>query len=278
MFRFTLSAILLAAASGPVWAQAAPTVPPPDLEIAEGPQSSRVRGATAGNGGWLYADSTTVAAPGQAALLSRFTLSNGDSPTRPFASNLGSPGAMLEVGGEIGLLPGLSVQAVGVQGESYSTSASATGAVAGLRWSVLPSSFLHTHLVLSGGWLHELNDNANGTWARVAFGWDSGALRTQVAVHGEHVFAPGRDGLDVMVTAGASLRVLDWLRAGVEYVGQDLEETFDAEAEGGARHLLGPTATVSLLQEKLSLVAGPAVVLAPEGTRMLGRMALSYAF
>ena len=33
-------------------------------------------------------------------------------------------------------------------------------------------------------------------------------------------------------------------RAGVEYVGQDLEETFRDAAEGGARHFLGPIASV----------------------------------
>jgi hypothetical protein len=210
-------------------------------------------------------------------VLSRFTFSGGDSPTRPFAANLASRGAMLEAGGEFGLLPGLALQAVGVQGES-ANGTSASGAVAGLRYSVLPRSFTQTQLVVSGGWLHELNNRSNGAWGKVALGWESGALRTQVAVHGEHVFNSGRDGVDLMVTAGASLRVLTWLRAGVEYVGQDLEETFGDEAEGGARHMVGPTVAVALLQEKLSLVAGPALAFAPEGNRVLGRMALSYSF
>ena len=48
-------------------------------------------------------------------------------------------------------------------------------------------------------------------------------------------------------------------RAGVEWVGQDLEETFGDEAEGGARQFIGPTAALQLLQDRLTIVAGPSV-------------------
>jgi hypothetical protein len=246
----------------------------PDLEVSLGTPPAR---GQAGNGGWLFSDSTRVPSPGSAAVITRLTYSASDSPTRPFASNVGSPGTMAELGGELGLLPGLSLQAVGVQGTSFKTGATASGAIAGMRYSLLPAGW-NTQVVVSGGWLHELNARSNGAWGRVQLGWERGALRTSVAVHGEHVFNTGRDGVDLMVTAGASLRMLEWLRAGVEYVGQDLEETFGDEAEGGARHMVGPTAALTLLQDKLSVVAGPAVAFAPEGRKLLGRMALSYAF
>ena len=60
-----------------------------------------------------------------------------------------------------------------------------------------------------------------------------------------------------MVQAGASYRVAGAFRAGVEYVGQDLEESFSAGAEGGARHFVGPIASMQLLDNRFTVVAGP---------------------
>jgi hypothetical protein len=97
-------------------------------------------------------------------------------------------------------------------------------------------------------------------------------------VHGQHTFADGRDPLDVMVDLGASYRVAGTFRAGVEYVGQDLEESFSPGAEGGARHFLGPIASLQLLSDRLTLVAGPSIGLTVRSPDFLGRLALAYAF
>jgi hypothetical protein len=81
-----------------------------------------------------------------------------------------------------------------------------------------------------------------------------------------------------MVQLGASYRVYGPFRAGVEYVGQDLEETFSPEAEGGARHLVGPIASLQLLESRLSLVSGPAVGLTSTSPTFVYRLAASYGF
>jgi hypothetical protein len=234
---------------------------------------------TPGNGGWAFADSSHLPDQLQAAAVSRFTYSSSTSPSRPFASNLASPGGMAEVGGELGLTSWMSAQAVGVLGKDYQTNSGATGAVAGLRFSLFPRAWTHTQLVLNTGWLHELTGK-DGVYGRVQLAAEFGRLRTQLSAHGEHVFTEGRDSVDFMLTAGVSMRLLSWLRLGLEYVGQDLEGEFDPqEAEGGSRHLLGPTVALSLLREKLSIVGGPAFALGTgTSSRVIGRMAVSYAF
>jgi hypothetical protein len=81
-----------------------------------------------------------------------------------------------------------------------------------------------------------------------------------------------------MLQAGASYRVVSWFRAGVEWVGQDLEEAFDDGAEGGARMFVGPTGAFQLLQDRLSIVAGPSVGLSSGSPKLLGRLAVAYGF
>ena len=225
---------------------------------------------------WLYNDSTRLPAPGRAIALMRATYGSG-SPTRAFSSNLGTAGAMLELGGEIGLFQGVSAIAIGTQAQDSSGS-SQTGGMAGLRWSVLPRSIRSTQLVVSGGVLRELQGNG-GAWGRLSLGHDEGPTRLAVSVHAEKIFSAGRDGADFMVSAGATTRVYRALRAGIEYVGQDLEGVLDdEEAEGGARHIIGPVLSVALWDQRISLVGGPAVVLGAAQNRVLGRLALSCQF
>jgi hypothetical protein len=92
------------------------------------------------------------------------------------------------------------------------------------------------------------------------------------------VFWPGRDPLDVMAELGASYRIVEAFRLGVEYVGQDLEESFSPGAEGGARHFLGPVASLQLIDERMSIVAGPAIGLSSTSPSFVGRVAVSYGF
>jgi hypothetical protein len=227
---------------------------------------------------WLYVDDATIAAPGQALAISRFTYTSaGASVTRPFATNLAAPGAVMEVGGEVGLLPRLSLAATGVGGESGSASVVGVGGTAALRLSLLPMSWTHTHAVASVGYLRELA-GANGAWARFTIAHDISRLRLATTVHAEHVFAAGRDDLDMMVMAGASYRVYGALRAGVEYVGQDIEESLDTQAEGGVRHFIGPNVSFVALGDRLSLALGPSVGLSYGSPKVLGRMGLAYSF
>jgi hypothetical protein len=178
----------------------------------------------------------------------------GDSLTRPFAGNVAAPGALLEAGGEVGIGRGWSAVALGAQAEDAGGS-SRTGALLGVRYSLLPETVRATQLVLSGGVLRELQGRG-GAWARAALGHDEGRARLAVSVHGERIFDGARDAVDVMVTAGASFRLVESLRAGLEYVGQDLEGMVDDDAEGGARHIVGPMLAATLWNERLTLVGG----------------------
>jgi len=232
-----------------------------------------------GNGGWMFAQSSELPASGQVAVNSRFTYSQSGNPARPFVNDLGSPGGMLEVGGEVGVTNWMSFQASGVLGNSYVSNAGSTGAVAGLRFGLLPREWKHVQAVLGGGWVHELS-GGNGAFGNLQLGVEYGRVRGQVTGHVEHIFATGRDAVDIMLTAGASVRVVSWLRLGVEYVGQDLEGQFDpAEAEGGPRHLIGPTVGLSFVDDKLSIVGGPAFVIGGlNPNSVIARAAVSYAF
>jgi hypothetical protein len=71
---------------------------------------------------------------------------------------------------------------------------------------------------------------------------------------------------------------VSWFRAGVEWVGQDLEETFEGGGDGGARHFVGPTAAVQLLQDRLTIVGGPSIGLSNGSPNVLGRLAVAYGF
>jgi hypothetical protein len=241
---------------------------------------------------WLYLDDAKVPAPLSVIAMTSVSYAHvGASPTRldappykGFAGNTATQGSLLSLGGEVGLLPGVSVMALGQTGIVGDGSGPNVGALAGVRFQLLPPSIEGAHLVASAGYLREAwalpgqGGGGNGGWAQVAFSGDIDRLRLGASVHGEHVFAAGRDGLDLMVQLGASYRVAGAFRAGVEYVGQDLEELAADAAEGGARHFIGPTASLRLLGDQLAIVGGPSVGLSERSPSVLGRVAVSYGF
>jgi len=216
-----------------------------------------------------------------------------------FAGNTAQPGGTTIITGELGVLPRLSVLGsvmVGFGGSGGVPSAD-VGGTAGLRYQVLPSSFTHTHLVISGGyireaynppvydddknpaaWLPGQSGGVNAGYVQVAMSGDIGRLRLGGTFHGQHTFADGRDPLDIMVDLGASYRVAGTFRAGIEYVGQDLEETFSPAAEGGPRHFLGPVASLQLWHDRLTIVGGPSVGLSYISPDFVARVAASVAF
>lgn len=270
---------------------------------------------------WLYGDDARVPAPLVLVASSSLSYTDiGNSPTRVsfpqpnvadcvnasggeqrcyagFAGNTAQPGGALLIGGELGLLPRISVQGNVLVGISSGTGVPSpnAGGTASLRVSVFPDSWNNAHLVLSGGYIREawggpvFNDD-NHTWLpgsphgddgmffQIATSGDVGRLRLAGMVHGEHIFSTGRDPLDFMVDLGVTYRVLGSLRAGLEYVGQDLEETFSPGAEGGARHFLGPIASLQLFRDRLTLVAGPSLGLSSGSPDFVARAAASYGF
>jgi hypothetical protein len=225
---------------------------------------------------WLYSDDATIPAPLHAVVQMRGTYTSaGDrSVTRPFASNVSARGGLAEIGGVVGLLPLLSIEATGVMGFGDGLSG---GMVGGLRFAPLAMTRSGFRLVIGGGYLRDRSAD-NGVYGRVAASYDVGRLRVATMAHGEHVFGVGRDALDLLVTAGASVRVVGPVRAGVEYVGQDLEELGADAAEGGARHFVGPVLSFDMLDHKLMFAGGPAAGLSYSSPRVVGRLSLAYAF
>ena len=222
--------------------------------------------------GWLYLDDPTTPGPLTVVAHTQATYTSA-SADRAFAFDTGRPGAVLEAGADVGLLSWLSLTASGYGGGERGRA----GAVAGVRVSLLPRSAT-THLVLAGGAMREMSA-AVGVWGSATFEQDLGRARLASTVRAVHSFAAGRDAADVMVTAGASYRLAGPLRGGVEWVAQELEGLLDdEEAEGGVRHFLGPSASVELLDRRLSVVVGPAFGLSSGAPPLIGRMSVAYLF
>lgn len=194
---------------------------------------------------------------------------------RGFASNVAMPGGSIQMGAEVGLVSQrLSVEASAFEGGRFDT----FGAMAGVRLSLLPTSWTTTHAVVSGGYVKELY-SGNGAWGRLALSQDIDRVRLATTFHAQHVFVDGRDAVDVMVMLGANIRLSSIVRLGVEYVAQDLEAARDpSEAEGGMKHFLGPSASFALLHDRLTLGVGPAAGLSKTSPQLVGRFALAYAF
>ncbi len=127
---------------------------------------------------------------------------------------------------------------------------------------------------LMAGTLREGTSGAYGTWLRAAGSWESGRLLVEMNAYAESVFATGRDALDYAIMAGTSWHLLDWLRAGAEYVGQDLEEMGTSGAEGGARQAVGPSVAVSLDRGRYQLVAATLFGLGAQSPAAIVRVGL----
>jgi hypothetical protein len=124
------------------------------------------------------------------------------------------------------------------------------------------------------------------TWTRATATRDVGAARFTTTVRATHALAAGRDPLDVMVIASATYRVQGPVRAGIEYVGQDVEAGLDGDGDGGMRHFLGPIIAIDL-PRRFALVFGPAVSIAPPAplspttsaqTPIVARLGVGYSF
>jgi hypothetical protein len=222
---------------------------------------------------WLYLDDPSLPPPLRMVGFARATHTRDESPTRPFAANVSRPGGIVEAGGEVGVLPRLAVAASGFGGGDQP----GFGALAGLRLEPFAELSTTTHAVVSGGYLRELN-GGDGAWLRLAVSQDIARLRLGATVHGEHVFAAGRDAIDVLVIAGASYAIAGPLRAGLEYIAQDLEESLGDEAEGGMRQFLGPQIALELLDKRLSIVGGPAFGVGPRSPAFTGRLSVAYLY
>lgn len=231
---------------------------------------------------WLYSVDPAAPAAGHAVA----GLGVGYAPIdtgvgRPFAADLAHAGAVFDVSAEVGLARFASVVGQGLMAGQGGGQVSA-GAMLGVSLHPWPVMGGPVDVAVSGGYLRELG-GANGAWGRVAVAGDVRALRLTASALGEHVVATrldgaqGRDGIDLVMTTGASYELWQVLRVGAEYVVQDLEGAWEPdEAEGGIRHFVG--ATVGMHLGRAQLGAGPAFGLSPNSPRYLGRLAASYSF
>lgn len=96
-------------------------------------------------------------------------------------------------------------------------------------------------LAAGGGVQHEAG-GTNVLLSRVVVGTGNESWTSQGNVVLQKALAPDRDAVDLLLTAGVARRVTGRASIGVEGIGEDLEGFWDpAEAEGGARLLVGPS-------------------------------------
>jgi hypothetical protein len=113
----------------------------------------------------------------------------------------------------------------------------------------------------------------------IATTFEYGRFAATFNLRGIHYFANGRDPLDLYITAGASIRTTRWLRLGVEYVGEELEEKeVLTGTDGGNRNYVGPSAAVFLAQGKVRINATGGAVLSAIGNGPMARGSIAYLF
>ncbi len=242
------------------------------------PSSSQAQGGLGPDPAFAYLVDPSLPEPLSAAARLGAAYATTDSATRPLAADIRRGGWVNDVGLEFALH-----ERVGVEGTFLLTPPRAPGADAGwagrggLRALLTDPSSRSVRVALIGGYLRDFVA-ASGPFAEVTATWDVGRLRIGSLLHGEKMLAEGRDSVDVVGAFGASMRLLEVLRLGAEYVGQDFEDAWEPEeAEGGTRHFAGATVALAL-RDDLRLVGGPAVGLTEASPRLLGRVSLSYLF
>jgi hypothetical protein len=221
-------------------------------------------------------DPTTPSA-GDVGLEYRFGLASGVPAERPLPATVGSYGvqhtATVDYGATNRIAPFASVLLL--EPNSRTTHDQVTGTV-GARFQITPPDS-RARLTVAGAGFREFSGDI-GTYVRVAASYDWSRLRVAANFHGEHVFAAGRDAVDILVLAGASYRLLEPLRVGFEYVGQDVEETFDAGAEGGARNFVGPDVALDFADHRISVVASIARCVGLAAPPLMGSLAVLSTF
>jgi hypothetical protein len=118
-------------------------------------------------------------------------------------------------------------------------------------------------------------------WSRVGLNataaWDIERLRLAGSITGAHVFAEEADSIDLTGVFAVSYLLPFDLRLGGELIGQDLEETWSSQAEGGASAFAGPTLGWELLH-RFEIVLGPMFGLTTGASQVVARGAASVLF
>jgi hypothetical protein len=184
-----------------------------------------------------------------------FGLSSGGEADRPLPINLasatGSHTFSLAYGATQGLAPFLHATIADLGSAGTATSHLA----AGMAWQITRPGAPFRAAVTAAA-IRESASGAMGVQLIGATSLDQGPLRLAANLRADKLFQANRDKLDTFLMAGASLKVAGPVRAGVEYVGQDLEGMVSADAEGGARHAVGPSSSADLDGGRYQLAVG----------------------
>lgn len=204
--------------------------------------------------------------------------SSTDAATRPLAATANRSGLVNELRVEGALHERFAPFVGGLLAPPAPGEHSARTALrAGARVLVTDPASHGFRLALSAAYTRDFQQTS-GVFARATASYDLGPLRLASMVHSEKMFSTARDQIDLYAVAGASYRVLDSLRVGVEYVAQDIEGAWAAnEAEGGIRHFAGADLAWSY-DRRLLVTAGPAFGLGAPAPALLGRASVAYLF
>jgi hypothetical protein len=216
--------------------------------------------------------------PDQLAVLGSYAAAytSTEAASRPLAANARRSGFVSDLRAEVGLLPWLAAYGVGRLAPPLEGEQAPRGAgEGGLRFK-LPIDSRSFRLGFEAGAGADFQ-RVPVAMARVIAGYDVGRFRLGGLLHTEKAFDLARDELDVWIASGVMVETIRGLRAGVEYVGQDLEDFWEVEeAEGGARHFAG--LSVSWVSDRWSVVGGPAFGLNDIAPDVLGRAQGTYRF
>ncbi|MGE3668884.1 MAG: hypothetical protein AB7K71_04465 [Polyangiaceae bacterium] len=148
---------------------------------------------------------------------------------------------------------------------------------AGVRVRVTAPDAKDFRLTLGGMFVRDFTE-VNAAALRIDASYDMGRVRLATMLHSEKAFDESRDEVDFYAATGVSVRMIDTLRGGLEYVAQDLEAAWEPEeAEGGLRHFAGATLAWAY-EDRILITAGPAIGLSQAAPNFLGRASLTYAF
>jgi hypothetical protein len=228
---------------------------------------------------FVFLQDPSTPSSGHASIEYGVQASSGTDAMRPLATTSFAPGAVHGLTASYGATGWLAPFVTGLINHGGATSEAPllSTAQAGIRWQI-PSPVEHLRLGVVTAWTREFT-GASGVIGRILVSYDIARVRIAGNAHVEKVFAAGRDRIDLLAFGGVSVRTVGALRLGAEYVGQDLEDAFEREeAEGGARHYAGPTASWELGQGRVWITGGPAFGLQHNSAPVLGRLAVLAAF
>jgi hypothetical protein len=199
-----------------------------------------------------------------------------EAAARPLGANANRTGFVNELRLDFGLVDRLSTFGTARFAPPLEAESGVRGAFdAGFRVLVTSPASTALRVGVDGAFLRDFSAS-NGGVLRATATFDAGPLRLGTLVHSEKVFASGRDDVDLYVVMGASVRAVERLRVGAEYVAQDLEEIGEPAAEGGVRQFA--SASVAWAADRFSVAAGPALGLGGHSPTLLGRLQASMAF